>query len=96
MSSYELLVSEEVVDFLDNLDSKSRRICKTNLRKLEENPYPGKGSGDKEKITYAGEEAFRLHIGRTYTAFYKIYEEEGTVRVLEVLPIDVAHKKYGY
>lgn len=96
MASYKVLVSKKVADFLNNLDDKSRRICKTNLRKLEEDPYPGKGKGDKEKITYARKEAFRLHIGRTYTAFYKIYEEENTVKVLEILPIDIAHKRYGY
>lgn len=95
MARHDVLVSEEVREFLRGLDAKSRRICKENLRKLGENPYPGRGKGDKEKIMYGGREAYRLHIGRTYTAFYRIYESEDIVRVLEILPIGEAHKKYG-
>ena len=43
-----------------------------------------------------GKERYRLHIGRTYTAFYIINEDEKLVRVVEILSIDVAHKKYGF
>ena len=38
---------------------------------------------------------YRLHIGRSYTAFYTIHDEANEVRVREVLPIDEAHKRYG-
>lgn len=88
-----VLLSEEAVEFLQSLDLKSRNICKKNLEKLE-NPYPGRGSGDKEKLVVAGEIIYRLHIGRTYTAFYVIGAKE--VRVLELLSIEAAHKKYGF
>lgn len=39
---------------------------------------------------------FRMHISRTHTAFYVILEEEQEVRVVEILPIDEAHKRYGF
>ncbi len=93
--NYEIELSKEVEEFLFILDPKSKRICIKNIEKLS-NPYPGRGSGDKEKIIVGGKERYRLHIGRSYTAFYMILEKKKLVRVVEVLPIDKAHKKYGY
>lgn len=92
---YEIVLSDEALDFLFSIDSKSRNICKKNLMKLS-SPYPGRGIGDKEKLVVAGEVVYRLHIGRTYTAFYIIDENKKVVRVLEVLTIEMAHKKYGF
>lgn len=91
---YEVRVSLEVRDLLDSLDDKSARIVRDNLSKLK-HPYPGDGQGDKEKITWRGEEVYRLHIGRTWTAFYDIHDDEVVVKVLKVMPIDDAHKSYG-
>ena len=91
---YEILVATGVHEFLDGLDEKSERIVRENLAQLSE-PYPGRGQGDKEKITWKGDEVYRLHIGRTWTAFYDIDEDTQRVRVLDVLPIDEAHKQYG-
>lgn len=91
---YEVRVSQEVRSLLDSLDEKSRRIVRENLLKLE-HPFPGEGKGDKEKIVWRGEEVYRLHIGRTWTAFYDIHENEVVVKVLKVMPIDDAHKEYG-
>jgi len=96
MAAYNLLVERDALEFIDDLDEKSERICKENLKKLEDEPYPGRGKGDKEKLTVDGEEVYRLHIGRTFTAFYEILEDENAVRVLEILPIDEAHDRYGY
>jgi mRNA-degrading endonuclease RelE of RelBE toxin-antitoxin system len=93
--SYEILLSEDASDYLLSIDEKSKGICKKNLQKLS-SPYPGRGIGDKEKLVVAGEEMYRLHIGRTHTAFYIIDEEERLVRVLEILSIESAHKKYGF
>lgn len=78
--SFEVVVSDSVSNFLNSLDGKSKNICKNNLGKLS-SPYPGKGSGDKEKIVVDGEVVYRLHIGRTYTAFYIIDKENKVVRV---------------
>lgn len=93
--SYELLLSDGAFDFLQVLDAKSKGICKKNLEKLSQ-PYPRRGAGDKERLIVAGEEVYRLHIGRTYTAFYIIDEKGKKVRILEILPIKAAHKKYGF
>ena len=95
MGTYRVQLSTQVLAFLQAMDEKSRRICSGNLGKLVTGPYPGRGSGDKERLPVRGEQVFRLHIGRRYTAFY-IVVGENTVRVFELLPIDQAHKKYGY
>jgi mRNA-degrading endonuclease RelE of RelBE toxin-antitoxin system len=92
---YTITVADMVFAFLQVLDPKSRSICKKNLEKLSQ-PYPGRGSGDKGRIVVAGEEVFRLHIGRTFTAFSIIDERNHQVRVIELLPIAAAHKKYGF
>jgi len=52
--------------------------------------------GDKERLVVAGEEVYRLHIKRTFTAFYIIGERTRIVRILEILPIKITHKKYGF
>lgn len=91
---YQVLVAEGVQEFLEQLDEKSERIVRDNLSKLAD-PYPGQGQGDKERITWRGDEVYRLHIGRTWTAFYDVDDGESVVRVLDVLPIDEAHKEYG-
>lgn len=93
-SEYDVFVSDEVKSFLARIDEKSERICRDNLAKLS-TPFPGRGYGDKEKIPYKGRETYRLHIARTWTAFYDIVEKEKQVKVWEILPIDDAHKKYG-
>lgn len=96
--SYNVFLGDDARDYLEALDEKSQRIVKDNLRELEDDPYPrpGAGSGDREKLTVDGEEIYRLHIGRTHTAFYDILEDEDEVRVVEILDIDDAHKRYGF
>jgi len=96
--SYEVLLAEEAREYVAALDEKSTRIVKDNLRKLADDPHPrpGSGSGDKEKLVVDGEELYRLHIGRTHTAFYDILEADEEVRVIEISNIDEAHKRYGF
>lgn len=94
--SYSVLLGDQPREYLAALDDKSQRIVKDNLRKLEDHPYPGAGLGDKEKLPVEGEEMFRLHIGRTHTAFYLVDDNHRQVRVIEILPIDEAHDKYGF
>jgi len=96
--SYSVLLSEDARAYYTELDEKSQRIVKENLEKLEAEPYPkpGAGSGDREKLHVDGEEIYRLHIGRTHTAFYDILEDDQQVRVVEILPIDEAHDRYGF
>ena len=96
MAAYDLLIEQDALEFINGLETKSERICKDNLKKLAEDPCPGSGKGDKERLVVDGEEIHRLHIGRTYTAFYDIDNNANTVHIFEVLPIDEAHKRYGY
>jgi mRNA-degrading endonuclease RelE of RelBE toxin-antitoxin system len=94
--SYEVLLHPNADEFLRGLDDKSERIVRDTLGKLAENPYPGSGKGDKEKLVIDGDERYRMHISREYTAFYDVYEDRNEVRVTEILPIDEAHKRYGF
>jgi len=85
-----------LADEINNLPEKTRRIIKAALKRLEEDPFPG-NQGDKEKLVLRGGGViYRLHISRSYTAFYEIDKEEKLVIVQEILPIEQAHKKYGY
>ena len=86
----------ELADEINRLPDKTRRIIKTALNRLEEDPFPG-SKGDKEKLVLRGGMIiYRLHISRSYTAFYEINKEEKLIIVQEILPIKQAHKKYGY
>ncbi len=92
---YRVLIDRRALEYVDALPPKSRRIVKDNLQKLAENPYPGAGRGDKEKLIRRGESLYRIHIARSFTAFYRIYDKEGEVRILKVMTIEQAHKEYG-
>lgn len=93
--SYEVSLSrDDALPYLNALDEKSQRIVKENLGYLAEHPYPGSGKGDKRREIVNGEEIYRLHIGRTHTAFYVVVEDEKLVRVFDLMSIDEAHKRY--
>jgi mRNA-degrading endonuclease RelE of RelBE toxin-antitoxin system len=97
MPEYDVLLSDDADEFLTVADQKSARICREKLGYLAENPYPGRGRGGKEKLPIGGNrDRFRMHISRTYTAIYTVLEDKSEVRVLEILPIDEAHKRYGF
>lgn len=97
MSEYDVLLGDDAREFLDIADEKTERICKEKLTYLAENPCPGRGRGDKEKLPIDGRrDRYRMHISRTYTAIYTILEDKNEVRVLEIVPIGDAHKRYGF
>ena len=73
--SYDVLLHPDADEFLRGLDDKSKRIVRNNLKKLADNPYPGSGKGDKEKLVIDGDKRYRMHISREYTAFYDVYED---------------------
>ena len=94
--TFHVLIEQEQADKINGFDHKSRRITKEKLESLRENPYPGK-RGDKEKLCLKdGYVLYRLHIGRSWTAFYRIHEKEKQVKILDIMPIEQAHKKYGH
>ena len=94
--TYKVKLAEDVYQDIRLLDKKTISIIKKNLRKLEYNPYPGRGIGNKEKLPVDGNERYRMHIGHTWTVFYSILEDKKEVRISEILPIDDAHKRYGF
>jgi len=97
MSEYDVLLGDEAREFFAVADDKTARICKEKLGYLAEDPYPGRGRGDKEKLPIDGHrDRYRMHISRTYTAIYTVIEGDSQVRVLEIVPIDEAHKRYGF
>jgi mRNA-degrading endonuclease RelE of RelBE toxin-antitoxin system len=97
MSEYVILLGDDAREFFEVADEKTERICREKLGYLAANPYPGRGRGDKEKLPIDGRrDRYRMHISRTYTAIYTVLEGENEVRVLEILPIDEAHKRYGF
>jgi mRNA-degrading endonuclease RelE of RelBE toxin-antitoxin system len=96
--SFDILLGDKAREYLSSLDEKSTRIVKDNLKKLADEPYPrpDAGSGDREKLVVDGEEMYRLHVGRTHTAFYLILDDEDQVRIVNIMTIDEAHKRYGF
>jgi mRNA interferase RelE/StbE len=90
--TYTVLISKKARKFLNDLPEKSLRIIKNKIEILYENPFPGT-DGDKEKLNLSGYDLYRMHIGRTFTIFYRIFEEE--VKILDIMTIEHAHKKYG-
>jgi mRNA-degrading endonuclease RelE of RelBE toxin-antitoxin system len=81
--------------FIGTVPEKSRRIIKSALKGLEENPFPGSG-GDKEKLVLSGgSEIYRFDIARTFTTFYRVDKGSRIIKVHDILTIEQAHKKYG-
>ncbi|WP_214020232.1 type II toxin-antitoxin system RelE/ParE family toxin [Methanoculleus sp.] len=94
--TFRILINRKALESIRSLSAKSQRIVMEKLKTLQEDPYPGSGS-DKERLYVHGrEDTYRLHISRTFTAFYRIHEPEKEVHVLSVMSIEQAHKRYGW
>ncbi len=93
--TWTVIVRKELVEYLNSQNEKSRRIVRTKLLTLEENPFPG-SPADKERLTLPDDTVlYRMHIGRTWTVLYRVDEVSKTVKVIEIMTIEQAHKKYG-
>jgi mRNA interferase RelE/StbE len=91
---YHLVIGKKALEFISALPSKSKRIVIEKCKTLADDPFPGQG--DKELIHRKGhKDIYRLHISRSYTAFYKINKDEKMVKILEITTIDQAQKIYG-
>lgn len=91
--TYLVVIDKKALKFLSSLPEKSQRIVRDKCRTLANDPFPGSG-GDKE-LLHLDYKLYRLHIGRSYTIFYQICENEKRVKILEIAPIDQAHKMYN-
>ncbi len=80
-------------DLFQDIPPDREDQIKKALKKLEE-PYPGRGEGDKKEIKGSEDTAYRLRIGE-YRAFYRIKKDESKIYVFDILTADQAHKKYG-
>ena len=90
--SYTVLIEKRAFNFLEGLSEKSQRIIRDKCKMLVEDPFPGH-FGDKE-LLHLDHKLYRLHLGRSYTVFYQILEDEKVVKILEITTIEQAHKKY--
>jgi len=71
--AFHIVIDKDALEFINSLPSKSHRIVVEKCKTLAFNPFPGQG--DKEIIQRKDhEDIYRLHISRSYTAFYKIYK----------------------
>ena len=92
---FQVVVKQKVIEAINELPEKTRRILFHALTNLEKNPWPGTG-GDKEKLHAEKEiEIYRLHIGRTFTALYTIDTTNHLIHIHDLMTIEQAHKKYG-
>ena len=88
--SFKVLV---LPDLFKNIPPDREEHIKKALEKLED-PYPGRGDGDKKEIKGAYDVVYRLRIG-DHRAFYRIEKEGSKVYVFDILSAEQAHKKYG-
>ena len=94
MVAYRLVIKKKALEFVRALPPKSQRLIVEKCKALAEDPFPG--NGDKEIIQRKNhEDIYRLHISRSYTAFYKVNKDEKRVLILEIATIEQAHKIYG-
>jgi len=92
--AYRLVIRKKALEFVNALPPKSQRLVIEKCKTLADDPFPGQG--DKEMIQRKGHEAiYRLHVSRSYTAFYKIYKDEKLGKILNIMPVEQAHKIYG-
>jgi mRNA-degrading endonuclease RelE of RelBE toxin-antitoxin system len=87
---FTIVIERRAREFVKRLPPKTRRIIVEKILELKEDPFPG---GNKEKLEYPHPPAvYRLHIGRSFTVFYVIEQEENIVKILT---IEKAHKEYS-
>jgi mRNA interferase RelE/StbE len=87
-----VVIDRVALKYLSELPEKSQRLIKEKCHALAVDPFPGQG-GDKE-LLHLDYKLYRLHIGRSFTVFYQICEEDELVKVLEITTIEKAHKLY--
>lgn len=94
MVAFHAVINKNALEFINSLPSKSHKIVVEKCKTLADNPFPGQG--DNEIIQRKNHEnIYRLHISRSYTAFYRIYKDEKIVKILDIMTIEKAHKIYG-
>jgi mRNA-degrading endonuclease RelE of RelBE toxin-antitoxin system len=94
VKAFQVVINKGALEFINAMPLKSQRIVMEKCKALADDPFPGQG--DREVLQRKGhKDIYRLHISRSYTAFYKIYKEKKIVMILDIMTIDRAHKIYG-
>jgi mRNA-degrading endonuclease RelE of RelBE toxin-antitoxin system len=88
------VIDRKALKYLSELPEKSQRLIKERCHALADNPFPGKG-GDKE-LLHLELELYRLNVGRSFSVFYQICDQEKQIKILEIVTIDKAHKLYRH
>jgi mRNA interferase RelE/StbE len=86
----EVQLERSVIKTLEKYPEKIRVYIFNHLCKLED-PY----SAPDVECLHSKAQVYRMHIGRSYTAIFKIYKESNSVWVLDLMTIEQAHKRYG-
>jgi mRNA interferase RelE/StbE len=89
-----VVIDRKAHRYLSELPEKSRRLITEKCRALADDPFPGQG-GDKE-LLHLEYSLYRMHVGRSFTVFYQIDDEEYLIKILEITTIEKAHKLYKH
>jgi mRNA interferase RelE/StbE len=92
--SYRVLISKKALSFLSVAPEKSQRLIRDHCLALADNPYPSK-TGDRKRLRLGDYDLFGMHVGHSYTVFYRIFPEEKMVKVLDIMTFEQAHRRYG-
>ena len=93
--TFALKIDVDALAFIKQLPDKSQEIIDLKIKTLKDDPFPGK-RGDKELLNPGkGKKVYRLHIGHSYTVFYRISKDKKMVYITDMMTIEQAHKKYG-
>jgi hypothetical protein len=91
-------IERAACEFVLGLPLTSRRIILRHLRTLEAlDTLTGASGierlgGDRD-VDVRGD-IYRMYVSRTYTLIFRICPDQSHIRVVEILPIDLAHKRY--
>ena len=87
-----VVIERKALKYLSELPEKSRRLINEKCHTLADDPFPGQG-GDKE-LLHQEYKIYRLHVGRSFTVFYQIADDDKLIKILEIATIEKAHKLY--
>ncbi|KAF5411165.1 MAG: type II toxin-antitoxin system RelE/ParE family toxin [Euryarchaeota archaeon] len=76
---YGVHINKNALKYVNSLTEKNERLIKRKFEILKEDPYHGRD--DKKKLQLPDYDLFRMHVGRSFTIFYRIYEAEKVVKV---------------
>jgi len=87
-----VVIDRKALKYLSELPEKSRRLITEKCHALADDPFPGK-AGDKE-LLHLDYNIYRMHVGRSFTVFYQIADDNKLIKILEIATIEKAHKLY--